>query len=71
MRRGERARDLHSEPDRLLQRQIAPQEATRQCLAFHQFHHQAGRSDVVLHISPQTVMRDWKIARAWLTARIG
>jgi RNA polymerase sigma factor (TIGR02999 family) len=24
----------------------------------------------VLHVSPETVMRDWKIARAWLTARI-
>jgi RNA polymerase sigma-70 factor (ECF subfamily) len=24
-----------------------------------------------LHVSPETVMRDWKIARAWLTARIG
>ena len=24
-----------------------------------------------LHVSPDTVMRDWKIARAWLTARIG
>jgi RNA polymerase sigma factor (TIGR02999 family) len=25
----------------------------------------------VLHVSGDTVMRDWKIARAWLTARIG
>ena len=24
-----------------------------------------------LHVSADTVMRDWKIARAWLTARIG
>ena len=24
----------------------------------------------VLHVSPDTVMRDWKIARAWLTTRI-
>jgi RNA polymerase sigma-70 factor, ECF subfamily len=24
-----------------------------------------------LHVSAETVMRDWKIARAWLTARIG
>lgn len=24
-----------------------------------------------LHVSPETVMRDWKIARAWLTAQIG
>ena len=24
-----------------------------------------------LHVSGETVMRDWKIARAWLTARIG
>lgn len=24
-----------------------------------------------LRVSPETVMRDWKIARAWLTARIG
>ena len=24
----------------------------------------------VLHVSAETVMRDWKIARAWLTARI-
>jgi len=23
-----------------------------------------------LHVSAETVMRDWKIARAWLTARI-
>jgi RNA polymerase sigma-70 factor, ECF subfamily len=23
-----------------------------------------------LHVSADTVMRDWKIARAWLTARI-
>ena len=24
-----------------------------------------------LRVSPETVMRDWKIARAWLTVRIG
>jgi RNA polymerase sigma-70 factor (ECF subfamily) len=24
-----------------------------------------------LRVSPETVMRDWKVARAWLTARIG
>ena len=24
-----------------------------------------------LHVSADTVMRDWKIARAWLTSRIG
>ncbi len=24
-----------------------------------------------LYVSPHTVMRDWKIARAWLTARLG
>ena len=24
-----------------------------------------------LHVSPQTVMRDWKLARAWLALEIG
>ena len=27
-------------------------------------------SAAVLHVSSETVMRDWKVARAWLTARI-
>ena len=24
----------------------------------------------MLHVSPQTVMRDWKLARAWLTREL-
>jgi DNA-directed RNA polymerase specialized sigma24 family protein len=25
----------------------------------------------VLHVSPQTVMRDWRLARAWLAREMG
>lgn len=71
--------DLHPQVKRFVQRNgLLPARENR--APFHVFHYQGVGSNVVdpadvgvaevLKISAQTVMRDWKMARAWLLTEL-